>query len=187
MIEAELKARVRNVEAVQHWLRKRATEEPATYHDTYYDWPDHRLDHEGREIRLRTITTLTGTKHLLTYKQPPLDPESGSKPEHETVISDRNPVEVMLRDLGLVELVSLTKQCRNFRFNYRGRRILATLVTVPELDGTFLEVETASDQIDIEDALTVVRHILVDLDVITDLDSSSYTGSVLAARTERPG
>ncbi|WP_100444845.1 class IV adenylate cyclase [Glycomyces xiaoerkulensis] len=181
MIEAELKARVRDVEAVRRWLRERATEEPATYHDTYYDWPDHRLDTEGREIRLRTIETRTDTTHLLTYKQPPAD-ASGSKPEHETVVADPNSVEVLLRDLGMVELVSLTKRCQNYRFTYCDRLILATIVNVPELDGTFLEIETLASEVDLESALGTVRTVATKLGVIDSLDYAKYTDSVMQMR-----
>jgi hypothetical protein len=39
-------------------------------------------------------------------------------------------------------LVSFEKHCTNYRFRVEGRDLLATVVTVPELDGTFLELET---------------------------------------------
>ncbi|WP_026923850.1 class IV adenylate cyclase [Glycomyces arizonensis] len=185
MIEAELKARVCDVEAVQRWLRERATEEPATYYDTYYDWPDHRLDTDGREIRLRTIETATGARHFLTYKQPPADAKSGSKPEHETTIIDRDPVVTMFHDLGLVELVSLTKYCQNYKFIYDNRLILATLVSVPELDGTFLEVEVAAESDNFEGALAVVRTVIAELELSKELDFTAYTDGVRKARLGR--
>jgi adenylate cyclase, class 2 len=38
---------------------------------------------------VRTITYGTGqTRVLLTYKQPPVDPDSGAKPQHETTAED---------------------------------------------------------------------------------------------------
>lgn len=184
MIEAELKARVKDVEAVRTWLRARAEEEEATYHDTYYDWPDHRLDAEGREIRLRTIITPINTINLLTYKQPPSDTASGSKPEHETAIGDPDAVSVLLRDLRMVELVSLTKHCQNFRFEYDGRQVLCTLVTVPELDGIFLEVETQSEENDLDSSLVVVKSILGSMDLLGSLVTDAYTDSVMQVRRD---
>jgi adenylate cyclase, class 2 len=184
VIEAELKARVRDVEAVQRWLRERASEEPATYHDTYYDWPDHRLDAEGREIRLRTIETPDGTTHLLTYKQPPVDEESGSKPEFETTVAERLPINIMLLDLGLAEQVSLTKRCQNYCFEYGGRPIQATIVNIAELEGTFIEVETQSDRKELTIALASIRKILDQLGVGDDMDQRSYTASVIEERSK---
>lgn len=185
MIEAELKARVKDVEAVRTWLRARAEEEEATYHDTYYDWPDRLLDAEDREVRLRTITSPTSTTYLLTYKQPPIDVESGSKPEHETTIADPVPVDVMLRDLGLVELVRLTKRCENYRFRYGNRTMLATLVTIPEIDGIFIEIESHVEFDDFSDSITVIRTIMTELDVIDNLDSSTYTETVLRMQEDK--
>ena len=44
---------------------------------------------------------------------------------------------------------------RNYRFTRDGRDLLATLVHVPELDGTFLEIETVvAETRDIDSALT---------------------------------
>jgi adenylate cyclase class 2 len=182
MIEAELKARVKDVESVRAWLRARAEEEEATYHDTYFDWPDHRLDAEGREIRLRNITSLSGIKHLLTYKQSPVDSSSGAKPEHETTVADPDPLVAMFRDLGLIELVRLTKDCQNYRFTYGKRAILATLVTVREIQGTFLEVETLADDGEVNDALGLVREIMIKLGLGGTLERSSYTEAVIEAR-----
>jgi len=182
MIEAELKARVEDVEAVQTWLRARAEEEVATYYDIYYDYPDHRLDDDGREIRLRTIATSVGTEYVLTYKQPPADEASGSKPEHETVVSDTAAVDLMVRDLGLVELVSLTKNCLNYRFGFEGCPILATLVTVPELVSTFLEVETLVEERHLKLALDSIHAVIGELGLSQSIDRSKYTDEVRKRR-----
>lgn len=184
MIEAELKARVPDPAKVRAKLADLAAGEMATYRDTYYDWPDERLDAAGREIRLRTITTAAGERHLLTYKEPPAD-AVGSKPEHETTVAERGPVDAMLRDLGLGELVSLTKECENFGFDRAGWSILATLVTVPELDGVFLEVETMATEPRLVEATAVVLSVLEDLGLDGDLDDQSYTGAVRRARQAR--
>ncbi|WP_112134784.1 class IV adenylate cyclase [Glycomyces dulcitolivorans] len=183
MIEAELKARVKDIETVRAWLQARAKEERATYNDTYYDWPDHRLNTEGREIRVRTITTTDGKIDLLTYKRPPVEIKSGSKPEFESTITDPMVVKFMLEDLGLIELVRITKYCQNYSFHYDGRLVIATLVVVPELNGTFIEVETQADPDELGPALEVVQSVMVDLAVIDDLESAAYTESVIQART----
>jgi adenylate cyclase, class 2 len=181
VIEAELKTRVDHPDRIRSALAALAEPEHATYRDTYFDWPDARLDAEGTEVRLRTIETAAGTRHILTYKQPAVD-ATGSKPEHETDVADPAPVDAMLTGLGLVTLVSLTKTCANYRFNRDGRSILATLVTVPELDGTFLEVETMAEPGDLAAASATVRAILADLGLANALESGTYTDAVRAAR-----
>jgi adenylate cyclase, class 2 len=181
MIEAELKARVDHPETVRAALAAIAEPEHATYRDTYFDRPDHRLDTAGTEIRLRTIETTGSIRHMLTYKQPAVD-ATGSKPEHETDVTDPAPVAAMLTGLGLVTLVSLTKTCANYRFNWDGRSILATLVTVPELDGTFLEVQTMAEAGDLAAASATVRTVLADLGLADALESGTYTDAVRAAR-----
>jgi adenylate cyclase class 2 len=48
---------------------------------------------------------------ILTYKEPAVDEASGSKPEHETTVADPAVVDTVLRALGAVEYVRLTKHC----------------------------------------------------------------------------
>ncbi|WP_205326991.1 class IV adenylate cyclase [Glycomyces sp. YM15] len=181
MIEAELKARVDKPARVRAALAALADAENATYRDTYFDWPSHQLDAEGTEVRLRTIETAAGARHLLTYKQPAVD-ASGSKPEHETTVAAPEPVAAMLTGLGMVILVALTKHCVNYRFDRAGRSMLATLVTVPELDGYFLEVETVCEPDAVDAALAEIRAVLEEFGLADRLDTSTYTGSVKAAR-----
>ena len=90
----------------------------------------------------------------------------------------------ILRRLGYVMSAELTKRCVNYRFEVSGRRILATVVTVPELGGTFLEVETLAEPADLDAALDVVRQVLADLGVTDDeLTGELYTDAVRAARS----
>ncbi|WP_454194251.1 class IV adenylate cyclase [Nocardia sp. Marseille-Q1738] len=184
MIEAELKARVHDVESVQAALSSRGDGQHSTYHDTYYDLADRRLSSEGRELRLRTITTGNGRRSLLTYKEPAVDTVSGSKPEYETEVADAAVIDAVLRGLGLTELVSFEKHCVNYRFASGGRDLLATVVTVPELEGTFIELETLAPEPELTEALKIVRTTLHQLGITeNDLTTEQYTDAVLATRT----
>jgi len=180
-IEAELKARVSDPKAVHAALAALADGEAAVYRDTYYDLPGEDLDAAGYEVRLRTVETEAGARHVLTYKEPAVD-VSGSKPEFETEVATPSAVDALLRGLGLGELVALTKECTNYQFEFEGRSVLATMVTVPELYGTFIEVETMAEEDDLQAALDVVLAVLDHLGVADELDTSTYTGSVRAAR-----
>jgi adenylate cyclase, class 2 len=188
VIEAELKARVRDPRALHQQLRRLAPGEQSVYCDTYYDRPDRELTGSGRELRLRTVQTDGRRRSLLTYKEPAVDAASGSKPEYETEVASPGAVDVLLRGVGFEHLVSFEKRCTNYRFRAQGRDLLATVVTVPELDGTFLELETMADPADAEAALAGIRAMLPGLGVAeADLTTEQYTDAVLARRGQRPG
>lgn len=183
VIEAELKARVRDPEAVMGELDKRATARVEVYQDTYYDRPDGSLDAGGQELRVRTVHGPDSTRTVLTFKAAPVDEGSGSKPEFETVVDDADAAHEILRGLGHVELIAFEKRCRNYSFMERGRQLVATLVRVPEIDGTFIEVETIVDEPQVSVALADVRAVLAGLGIAEgDLTLDTYTAAVAAAR-----
>jgi adenylate cyclase, class 2 len=171
MIEAELKADVRDPSHVAVLLGGWASEEPSIYRDTYYDTPERTLERDGRELRVRTVTAST-TKHLLTYKEPAVDEQSQSKPEYESQIADRDVIEHTLLGLGLIVDIAFEKHCRNYRFQSDGRGFLATLVQVPEIDdSTFLELESlVPTSADVPAALSAIRNVFVQLGIDPDRD-----------------
>jgi adenylate cyclase class 2 len=184
MIEAEVKARVRDPDRVQALLRSRAAERLSRYHDTYYDRPGRLLTQSGRELRLRVVDTGGQRRCLLTYKAPEVDEQTGSKPETETEVSDARAADEILLALGFSHLVAFTKNCANYSFTAVGRDILATLVTVPELDGTFIEIETlTADPDDVGPAIAAVRAVLDELGIVSaDLTTELYTDAVMRSR-----
>jgi adenylate cyclase class 2 len=184
VIEAELKARVAKPEQVLELLHGRAEEEVAVYRDTYYDLPDRSLTSQDRELRVRVIERGGDQKVVFTYKAPPVDEESGSKPEHETRTESAPELDAILTGLGYEHLVSLTKHCSNFSLTTDdGRECLATVVTVPELEGTFIEVETLVLEDELTEGLTAVRNVLNSLGIEeADLTTEEYTTTVMAHR-----
>lgn len=185
MIEAELKARVHDPESVLAQLEKHGPGRAEVYRDTYYDQPDGALAAGDRELRVRTIHGPDDTRSVLTYKGARIDEASGSKPEHETRVDDPDAVHAMLRGLGYVVTIAFEKRCRNYEFEARGRRMLATLVRVLEVDGHFLEVETLVDEEQLQAALGDVRAVLAELGIADeDLTTELYTDAVAARRGE---
>jgi len=183
MIEAELKARVNHPQALHAELERLAAGEASTYQDTYYDTPGRDLTADGRELRVRVVETGSTRRALLTYKQPPADRASQSKPEHETAVASAEVIDTILRELGMTRLIAFSKQCVNYRFTARGRDMVATVVTVPEIDGTFIELETMTSTADLAAALADVRAVLADLGISDDaLTTEQYTDAVLRAR-----
>lgn len=186
LIEAELKAVVRDLDQVHRLLSERAEGVRSTYADRYFDLPDGRLTAQDRELRVRTVTDDAGNARVvLTYKEPPVDDASGSKPEHETRASDADVLVTVLTALGAVEVIAFTKRCVNYRFTEAGRQMLATVVQVPELPGqTFIELETLAEAHDVPAALEAVRAVLDELGVgASDLTTDTYTDAVATHRS----
>lgn len=196
MIEAELKADVRDPQHVAGMLGRWADEDSVIYRDTYYELPAagpharglspaRGLRALGRELRLRTISGAS-TRHVLTYKEAPVDEESQSKPEYETEVADRTVVEHTLLGIGLLIDIAFEKHCRNYRFDRAGRDFLATLVQVPEIDdSTFIELETlVSDADEVQAALGAIKAVFAELgiDPATELNRSYYQDMVRAHR-----
>ncbi len=187
-IEAELKARVRDPKRVRTLLGKRAAEEISVYADTYLDTPDHALTRDGRELRVRVATRDDETTTLLTLKGAAVDAVSGSKPETETTIADPVAMRAILTGLGFEVLIAFEKHCRNYRFTARDRMLLATLVHVPELAGTFIEIEAIVDtEAEVVPALEVIRSVLAELSIgREDETTETYTDAVAARRAGGP-
>ncbi|MGA5817833.1 class IV adenylate cyclase [Kitasatospora sp. NPDC094028] len=185
-IEAELKAVVRDPEGVQAQLEERyGAGRAEVYRDTYYDAPDGSLMQSDRELRIRTVHGPDSTRTVLTYKGARVDEASGSKPEAETRVEDADALREIVRGLGFTPRIAFEKRCRNYSFEHDGRRMLATLVRVPELgDATFIEVETvAAMAADLVPALASVRAVLNELSIGEgDLTTELYTDAVAAAR-----
>ncbi|MFF4601761.1 class IV adenylate cyclase [Streptomyces sp. NPDC001339] len=189
MIEAELKARVHNPEYVMGQLEQKTEGRAEVYQDTYYDYPSESLVAQDKELRVRTIHGPDSTRSVLTYKGTRVDSESGSKPEHETRVDSPEAVHAMLRGLGYVPAIAFQKRCRNYEFRSHGRRLLATLVQVPEIEGTFLEVETMVPEAkDLTAALDAIRSVMGELGVRErDFTTELYTDAVAARRTPDAG
>ncbi|MFD5085242.1 class IV adenylate cyclase [Kitasatospora sp. NPDC058406] len=184
-IEAELKAVVRDPEGILRLLEDRYGPGRAeVYRDTYFDAPDGSLMGADRELRIRTVHSPDDTRTVLTYKGARVDEASASKPEAETRVEDAEAVHEIVRALGFVPRIAFEKRCRNYSFTADGRLLLATLVRVPEIDGTFIELETiARADDDLLPALRVVRTVLAGLGIAEDdLTTEQYTDAVAAAR-----
>lgn len=185
MIEAELKARVRDPEHVMRQLEQMAEGRHEVYQDTYYDDPAGNLSAQDKELRVRTIHGPDSTRSVLTYKGARVDPVSGSKPEHETRVDAPEAVHAMLHGLGYVPAIAFQKRCRNYEFSIHGRSLLATLVQVPEIAGNFLEVETmVQEDKELSAALEEIRSVMNELGIRKeDFTTELYTDAVAAGRS----
>ncbi|GIG60115.1 hypothetical protein Lfu02_44870 [Longispora fulva] len=183
-IEVERKAVVRDEQHVVDQLRALAVGVSSTYRDVYYDWDDRALERDGRrELRLRVVEVSDGSRTaVLTYKGAMLD--GASTPEFETEVSDPEMMDTILTGLGLGHTIAYQKRCQNFRFTVAGRAVVATVVRVPELEPTFVEVESIVETAEeIPAASTVVDQVLADLGVSpVDVTEEFYIDMVTARR-----
>jgi adenylate cyclase class 2 len=186
-VEAEIKARVTDPDRLRRALSRRADGNRSTYYDRYFDYPDRRWTSDGHELRVRTVTADSGeSRVLLTFKEPVVDADSGSKPEHETTAADAQVLVTVLIALGVQEIIAFGKQCTNYAFRDRGYDLMATVVTVPELAGeTFIELETTVEPDQLDAALTVIRSVLAELGVKSDnYTTELYTDAVADRRNK---
>lgn len=187
LIEAELKARVDDPDAVRAVLAAAAGDpEHCTYTDVYLDCAG-QLAAEGRELRVRTIATQSSVRSIVTYKGPVVDAASGSKPEVETGIDDPEAMRAVLAGLGYRPVVDVVKTCENYRISTpSGRPVLATVAVVPLAGGVFLEVETLVEAAQVPAALDDLRALLLDLEVGPEAWTTAlYTDAVIARRAAR--
>ncbi len=177
-IEAELKARLSDPVAVKARLDALVPGEIERYRDTYFEISG------DRELRIRTVESPGGVRHFLTYKEAPVDPVSGSRPEYETLTGDPATTATILDRLGHQQFLAFTKNCVNYRIRYGRWTCLATLVTVPELNGSYLELETMAPEPELATALADLHNLLGELGVTREeLTTETYTAAVSAART----
>lgn len=92
--------------------------------------------------------------------------------------------EAIMVGLGYRPKISFTKHCANYRWHEQGRELLATVVEVPEIGGTFIELETITeDHDDLPAALSAIRSVLSKLRISDgDLTNELYTDAVAAAK-----
>ncbi len=110
---------------------------------------------------------------------------SGSKPETETTVADADALRAILNGLGFEVLIAFEKHCMNYRFTVADRPLLATLVQVPELAGTYLEIESiVTSDAEIAPALETIRAVFSELGIEhEDETTETYTEAVSAIRS----
>lgn len=185
MLEVELKARINNIKEHEDLIKRLSPLkiEIVTYYDTYLDTEDAILRIDDRELRVRSITD-GKSEVILTYKDKPFDEETKSKSELEVKLDNHEGMIEILKGLGFIIDIIITKRCKNYYFNYMGYPILATLVRIEELDSWFIEIETLVKMLD---QVCTAKNTLYELFSYLNISRSAitaeyYTDLVRAAR-----
>ena len=186
MFEAELKALVKDERKLLDALRDlgACAEAEAIYDDRYFDKASGELRASQRELRIRRVFKNQTEECLLTAKLAPFDAATRSKQEFEISLREPDIAEDILKTIGFNLDIALRKECRNFRFSFNNRNILATLAHIRELGKTFIELESlVPDQNETPNALNTLEHVLDKLCIPReDLTSEYYTDAVRASR-----
>ncbi|HEA28789.1 MAG TPA: class IV adenylate cyclase [Leeuwenhoekiella sp.] len=189
MYEVELTAIVKNKAEVLKKLAEYA-KKPAhkvIYDDLYFD-KNNELDERDCELRLRKKTFPASGKmtHWLTLKEAPFDQKTRSKPEFETEITDFESTQAIFKGLGYTLDIRYNKNCQFFYVTYREIQIEISLVELPELTETFIEIETQTEQLNQTDALFKILYTFLEEIGISpnDLTTIQYQDAVRESRKE---
>ena len=117
MYEVELKAILNDFKSIESIIESYdiRSKEELIYESSYFD-NNKELSDTQRELRLRCVKDKRSSiiKNLITYKNPPFDMFSRSKPEIEIEIDDIEKSKVLLQQLGYEIYLSYKKNCINF-------------------------------------------------------------------------
>lgn len=184
MYEVELKARIDNADRLRSSLAGIAGDpESAHYEDIYWNSAQDFVA-QGKELRLRVIKRKHTETVELTYKDPPFDVTSQSKPEIQINVSNQHDALKLLMKLGFVRDITFRKVCLIYRFQWLALPVVLTVAEVPELAESFVEVETlVADKNATTPAFDKLYALLAHLHIPKSaLTNTYYTDAVRAAR-----
>ncbi|WP_436910496.1 class IV adenylate cyclase [Halosimplex marinum] len=187
MYEVEVKVRADH-EAVEAALDAAGAEfvDSVVQADTYYDAPHRDFAETDEALRIRRERDLESDDAggedeteretaKITYKGPLLEAESKSREEHETAVADGEAAAGVFDGLGFEPAATVRKE----RAHYRLDGYTVTLDSVDGL-GEFVEVETETEDDDIEAAREGARAVLDDLGLDpAEQIRTSYLGLLL--------
>jgi adenylate cyclase class 2 len=150
--------------------------------DQYFDAPDRQMKASDEAFRLRRI----GDRNFLTYKGPRRDAQTRSRTEIEVPLGEGPEVatdaERLLLALHYRPVVVVRKHRVVYGFHRHGFAMEACFDDVERV-GPFLELEILAKEAQYEPAKAVLLQTASDLG-LTEVETRSYLGMVLAATTE---
>jgi adenylate cyclase class 2 len=188
MFEVELKAILKDNKSIAEVIESYEikSKEEQIYESFYFDTNDELINSQ-RELRLRCIKDKQSTivKNLITYKDPPFDVFSRSKPEIEIEIEDLERTKMLLKKLGYEISLHFDKECINYKLDYQGLNLLITLAYVRELDQYYIEVESPTDDENkFEQRFNIIKSFLSEIGINEeDLTNEYYTEAILKKRS----
>ncbi|MDV3104492.1 class IV adenylate cyclase [Thermococcus waiotapuensis] len=161
MIEVELKGYAD--EEIFERVREKYRLVRREYHkDTYFQHPCRDFSKTDEALRIRVKRFNGHFEVFMTYKGPKLDKKSKTREEIEVELTDPDKYVEILKNLGFVEVLTVTKVREKY---YVEKGISIALDEVENL-GKFIEIETlVEDEGEIKEAVEHLRAILEELGV----------------------
>jgi adenylate cyclase class 2 len=156
-LEVEQKFRVQDLARVQRQVTAQGAAFASSVEqvDRYYAHPVRDFGQTDEALRIRRV----GTANLITYKGPKLDPQTKTRREIELALPPGDEafsqIASLLEALGFRVVAGVRKQRRVAQLQWRGFPIEVALDEVDGL-GQFVELETAADEAQLEDAKSAV-------------------------------
>ena len=133
--------------------------------DCYYDHPARDFAATDEALRIRCI----GNENRFTYKGPRIDTTTKTRREIELSLAPGADAAAtagaLLEALGFHLVAEVAKVRRNATFSWRGRVFHAALDDVERL-GFFVELETAADEADLEEARAALTSLVDHLELV---------------------
>jgi adenylate cyclase class 2 len=198
MYEVEMKVRADGAVVRERLASSEATGERVVFQeDTYYDAPHRDFAETDEALRLRREADLGADapsgvsaaadaladdefETRVTYKGPLVDDVSKTREEFETAVEDGAAMGEVFERLGFAPAVTVAKRREFWTLD-------GVTVTVDDVHdvGSFVEVETETDESGVEAARERVADVLRALDLDPDDQiRTSYLGLLLDSRTE---
>jgi adenylate cyclase class 2 len=162
--EVEQKHRVEDVAALVTQLEQRGVtlKAPVTQADQYFAHPARDFAKTDEALRIRT----TGRRAFVTYKGPKLDTATKTRrelelPLHADDVAGAKFAE-LLSALGFRPVETVRKQRRKFEIDFKGHRVEGALDDVEHV-GTFVELELAASDENLEPTKQVIRELAEEL------------------------
>ncbi|HVX13434.1 MAG TPA: class IV adenylate cyclase [Pirellulales bacterium] len=183
--EVERKYRIEDIGALTDRLRALGGEfgQPESQRDMYYAHPSRDFAHTDEALRIRRI----GDEAFITYKGPKIDPASKTRLEIELPLmgglNGASDHARLLEALGFRPVAEVSKRRRKADLTLDGRDFEIALDDVESV-GTFVEIETAADEADLEEAKSCLGT-LADKLALQDGERRSYLELLLLDRSDR--
>jgi pantoate--beta-alanine ligase len=184
-LEIEQKYAHADFAAVEQRLARFQAGPPEAEHeaDSYFNAPDRDFVQTGEAFRLRRV----GDRNFFTYKGPRQAGLVKIRPELEIPLAPgeeaARQMQALLEYLGFRFVAVVRKSRRSFPLAYQGWHLTLCLDEVEEV-GHFVELEVLAAPERARDAQAVLASLAAELG-LTEVQTGSYLGLLLAARTAR--
>ncbi|MCL2687884.1 MAG: class IV adenylate cyclase [Methanobrevibacter sp.] len=172
MIEVEVKAKIKDFEAVKTLLKEINAKKSHVEHqeDSYFNNPLKDFGKTDEALRIRKVTIKNKFEIFITYKGPKIDKTSKTREEIEVGIEDSEKIDKIFQHLGFKKVADVIKN----RTIYNLNQYIISLDEVKDL-GPYMEIETdLEDGSEFKEELDKIFDIFKKLGINDGFERTSY-------------